>query len=175
MLGVSESWIRRHIADLPVIKVGRLIRFDPALLLRQFQGKHSPGNRLKTEGESSLNLQFRRYQRGYVFKRGKRIKTWYGMWREDVRKAGGGIVRRQRKIRLGTVSELPTLAAAREKLAQEMGSAPSVEMTFVELVQRWKAAVVPTIKTTTASYYVKELNSHAVPAFGNRKISTIGR
>jgi excisionase family DNA binding protein len=48
-LGTSESWVRRHVRELPAIRLGRLIRFDSALLLRQFQGKQSAGNRLKPE------------------------------------------------------------------------------------------------------------------------------
>jgi integrase len=173
ILGVSETWLYRHAHELPSVRVGRLLRFDRTLLLRQFQSTtpSRTGNRLNPK----RGIQMRRYQRGTVFKKGKRIKTWYGMWREDVPKPDGGIVRRQRKIRLGTVSELPTLSAAREKLAQEIGSAPSVEMTFAELVERWKAAVVPTIKNTTASYYLKELKAHVVPIFGTRQVSSIGR
>jgi len=137
ILGVSKSWLYRHAHELPSVRAGRLLRFDRNLLLRQFQSTtpSRTGNRLNP----TRGIQMRRYQRGSVFKKGKRSKTWYGMWREDVRKPDGGIVRRQRKIRLGTVSELPTLAAAREKLAHEIGSAPSVEMTFGELVERWKA------------------------------------
>jgi hypothetical protein len=42
--------------------------------------------------------------------------VWYGMWREDVRTAEGKIVRRQHNVTLGTVSELPTKAAAQEAL-----------------------------------------------------------
>ena len=171
ILGVSKSWLYRH--ELPSVRAGRLLRFDRNLLLRQFQS--TTPSRTVNRLNPKRGIQMRRYQRGSVFKKGKRSKTWYGMWREDVRKPDGGIVRRQRKIRLGTVSELPTLAAAREKLAQEIGSTPSVEMTFGELVERWKAAVVPTIKNTTATYYLKELKAHVVPAFGNREISTIGR
>jgi hypothetical protein len=31
-LNVSESWVRRHITELPSIRVGRLLKFDPQLL-----------------------------------------------------------------------------------------------------------------------------------------------
>src|SRR6202521_5650819 len=106
ILDVSKSWLYRHAHELPSVRAGRLLRFDRTLLLRQFQctTPSRTGNRLNPK----RGIQMRRYQRGSVFKKGKRSKTWYGMWREDVRKPDGGIVRRQRKIRLGTVSELPT-------------------------------------------------------------------
>jgi integrase len=51
----------------------------------------------------------------------------------------------------------------------------SVELTCSGLVERWKAAVVPTIKTPTATYYLKMLNVHVLPAFGRKEISSIGR
>jgi integrase len=173
LLGVSSSWIRRHSEELSVVKIGRLIRFDSSLLLRQFQGKQSAGNRLRPERRI---MGPRRYQRGYIYKVGRRIKVWYGMWREDVKKLDGGIVRRQRNVRLGSLSELPTRASAYEALSRHMGQMmPSVEMKVSELVERWNVAVVPTIKSTTAAYYQKELNVHIVPAFGHKEISTIGR
>src|SRR5260370_10521380 len=110
LLGTSESWVRRHVCGLPSVKVGRLVRFDTALLLRQFQCKQSSGNRLKPE--RGVKMRLRRYQRGYVYKAGRRIKVWYGMWREDIQKPDGTIVRRQRNIRLGALNELPTRSAA---------------------------------------------------------------
>jgi integrase len=124
-----------------------------------------------------MSLQLRRYQRGYVYKTGKKVKVWYGMWREDVLNQDGKTSRRQRNIRLGTVSELPTRAAAFEELSRQMGLSrkPSVMMTLSELFERWKVVVVPTIKTTTADYYQKILRAHVVPNFGKREVSSIGR
>jgi integrase len=174
-LGVSESWVRRHQHELPIVRTGRLVRFDSVLLRQKFHGKQSSGNRLKTGGK--VNLQLRRYQRGYVYKTGKKQKVWYGMWRDDVRTPEGKTVRRQRNVRLGTLAELPTRTAAYEKLTQHMAIAgkPSLDMDFSELVRRWEEAVVPTIKATTANYYQKLLRAHILPHFGQQQISTIGR
>jgi integrase len=124
-----------------------------------------------------MNLQLRRYQRGYVYKTGKRHKAWYGMFREDIRSPEGSIVRRQRNVKLGTVAELPTRRDALEALSRkmELQQEPSTEMTFSELVERWRTAVVPTIKLTTATYYQKLLRAHLLMAFGQCRISTIGR
>ncbi|MEO8736637.1 MAG: site-specific integrase [Edaphobacter sp.] len=54
-------------------------------------------------------------------------------------------------------------------------SKPTMQLTFAELSERWKTAVVPTLKTSTASYYLKLLRSNVVPAFGAWEVSRIGR
>jgi len=175
LLGVSQSWVRRHVRELPTVRVGRLVRFDSALLQRQFQGKYTAGNRLKPEGVEHMSLRLRRYQRGYVYKTGKKIKVWYGMFREDIPQPDGQVVRRQRNIRLGTLSEFPTRAAAYEELSRRVGTKPTIELTFAELVERWKVAVVPTLKSTTAICYLNTIRARVIPVFGEREVSNIGR
>jgi len=101
--------------------------------------------------------------------------VWYGMWRQDVPNPDGGFTRRQRCVKLGTVSELPDRSKARERLSRLMGQKPSVEMTFSELVDRWKVVVVPTLKDSTAGMYLFKLHRYVVPVFGNREISDISR
>ncbi len=117
-LGVSESWVRRHILELPVVRLGRLIRIDSSQLSKQFEGRSlaqtsgiglasiAIGKPLKP-GRSIMP----RYQLGSVYQAGRKQKTWYGRFREDIRKPDGTIKRRNRNIRLGTVSELPILFA----------------------------------------------------------------
>jgi integrase len=177
LLGVSECWIRRHVAELPVVRLGRLLRFDPTLLLRRFQCRHSPGNRLEPEGTGNMSFRLRRYQRGYVYKTGKRIKAWYGMYREDVKLPDGSILRHPHNVKLGTVSELPTKAAAQEALARRISAfgATLTELNVVELIERWKTAVAPTLKATTATSYLNVLRARVVPVFGNWNVSEIGR
>jgi hypothetical protein len=171
-LRVSESCVRRHIAELPIVRVGRLVRVDAALLSGQFRGKLSPGKSLKPERKLMLS----RYQRGYVYQTGSKVKTWYGRFREDVPQADGQIVRRSRNLRLGTLTELPTKAAARNKLADQLrNSDPSVEMNFGELSERWETIAIPTLKLSTGAHYRNALRAYVIPAFGKRKISTIGR
>ena len=72
-LGVSTSWVRRHRSELPVVPVGRLVKFHPRLLSLKFQGTNKSGNRLKSE---RIVPMFRRYQSGSVIQRGK--KGWRG-------------------------------------------------------------------------------------------------
>jgi excisionase family DNA binding protein len=174
-LGVSESWVRRHAHELPAVRVGRLVRFDAALMLRTFSGKPSGSGKGESLGKEAVIVQ-RRYQNGSVYKRGKK-KVWCGMFREDVRKPDGGLLRRQRKIRLGTLAELPTKHAAMNELQKHMAlnSKPAVELTLSELVERWQGAIVPTLKHSTANFYVRSLNSRIVPTLGQEPISRLGR
>lgn len=170
-LHVSESWVRRHQHELPLVRAGRLIRFDAALLQTQFRGKQVSGNRLKT-GES-MSLQ--RYQKGYVYRRGKK-KVWYGMFREDVREADGTIARKQLNVRLGTIAELPTKNAAAAKLSELLGkSSCSVEMTFRELAQRWENVEGPTMKLSTCQHYKNALSAYVLPYLGVENIAAINR
>jgi len=97
------------------------------------------------------------------------------MFREDIR-AAEGTERRQRMIRLGTFSELPTKKSARNKLAEILGSSTEkVEMSFLELTDRWKMAEGPTLKATTFSHYNNALRAYVLPIFGNRQIASITR
>jgi hypothetical protein len=62
---------------------------------------------------------------------------------------------------------------AEELLRQEMNAKPCPQTTFSELVQGWRANVVPTIKESTANYYNKMLDGHVIPYFGKIEISRI--
>jgi integrase len=121
-------------------------------------------------------MGYRRYQHGSVLKRGKKgSQMWYGMWREDVPKPEGGFDRRQRNVKLGTVAELPNRSMARERLALAMNQKPTGRLTFAELVEKWKATVVPTLKDSTAANYTYNLERYLVPAFGSLEIASITR
>jgi integrase len=99
------------------------------------------------------------------------------MWREDVKLPDGSIRRRQRNLRLETVAELPTKTAAYQALAPHIcvSGRTSSELKFSELVERWRATIIPTIKRTTATYYENTLRAHIVRAFREKQISAITR
>lgn len=172
--GVSESWFYHHWHELPHLRIGGSIRFDAALLHRHFQLKFPLRTKTATNPERRT-MGLRRFQRGSVVKQGKKVKVWYGIWREDVRQPDGGFVRCKRKVRLGTVSEFPTRTLAYEELARRMNVKPTTALTFSELYERWERAIAPTIKLSTLRYYQKELRVHVLPVFGSREISTISR
>lgn len=167
LLGVSVKWVRRHIAELPVIRMGRLIRLNADALSQLVEQ-----NSLKPERSPMIS----RYQRGFVYQRGRK-KVWYGIFREDIR-TSTGMERRQLQVRLGTPAELPTKNAARNKLTELMTAKeaqPSVAITFSELVNRWSKAEGPTMKESTFAHYLHALHKYVVPAFGDKEISGINR
>jgi integrase len=118
-----------------------------------------------------------RYQLGRVYKKGKNAVKWYGQFREDQIDAEGKLFRLQKNVCLGTLTELPTKQAARRELARRMGTgAPAkADMLFCDLVTRWRAGVVPTLRNSTATYYLKMLSGHVLPAFGRREVKSISR
>jgi len=176
LLNVSECWIRRHKSGLPVVRIGGLIRFDAALLRRDLACRIPAEKPLKLRG-AAMSHQIRRWQQGSVYKTGKRTKMWYGMWREEFSDGDGKVKRRQRNVKLGPVTELPTKVAAREVLARRVGAAlkPKVEMTLSDLFGRWQKVASLSLKTSTYAHYVNALKSYVVPAFGNREIANIER
>jgi excisionase family DNA binding protein len=78
LLNVSECWIRRHKSELPVVRIGGLIRFDESLLRRNLACRIPCEKPLRLRGER-MSYQIRRWQQGSVYKTGKRLKTWYGI------------------------------------------------------------------------------------------------
>ncbi len=172
LLGVSTSWVRRHIPELPCARMGRLIRFDALLLSEQVRARIESGKSLKPERTPMLS----RYQRGYLYQTGKKLKVWYGMYREDVRKPDGQIERRQHHIRLGTLAELSTKSAARNRLLELLKTSPAKpEMSFQELAERWEKAEGSTMKATTLCHHKNTLRAYVLPKFGERKITEINR
>ena len=118
---------------------------------------------------------FARYQRGSVRQLGK-TKVWYGTYREDVKTPTGQIERRQRQVRLGTLAELPTKNAARNKLSAILQNPSPLEgTTFQELATRWQSAEGPTLKTSTLQHYTNALRAYVLPVFGKQTITSINR
>jgi integrase len=149
-----------------------LIRFDEELLSRQLSARIESGKPLKPERTD----MFFRYQRGFVYQKGRKVKVWYGRIREDVRNPDGEAERRHRNIRLGTLEELPTKSAARKHLAELLkDSPPKMEMSFRKLAERWEKAEGSTMKATTLSHYKNALRAYVLPIFGDRKIAEINR
>jgi integrase len=149
-----------------------MVRFDSSLLFGELRTKMQSGKPLKPERTD----MFFRYQRGFVYQKGRSVKVWYGRVREDFRKPDGEVERRHRNIRLGTLDELPTKSAARKHLAKLLkDSPPKMEMTFRELTERWEKAEGSTIKGTTLHHYKNALRAYVLPKFGDRKIADINR
>jgi len=168
ILGVSGSWVRRHKHELPTVSMGGLVRFDAALLSEHLRGRVTAGNSLKSE---RTPMEPSRYQRGSVALKGK-VKTWYGTYREDVL-TPAGTERRQRRVRLGTVTELPTKNVALNELAKKMDIAPTTDTTFQQLATRWQTAVGPTYKMSTLEHYTNAVRAYVLPIWKDRRITAI--
>ena len=166
---VSESWIRRHISELPHSRHGRLIRFDPDALKSTVVARKSlePTRRLMPNN---------RYQRGGVYLRGKK-KMWYGTYRLDTPEG-----RRSINIPLGTLQELPTKVSARDKLREKIAEMTKSEvplsassMKFSELVKRWEQSEGPGMGETTLTHYTNALRASVLPKWKDRSIDSIQR
>jgi integrase len=174
-LNVSQSWIRRHLIELPVLRFGRLLRIDCDGLEYTIEN----GKSLKSE---KVNMTPRRYQRGSViWKRSKTGKeeVAYGVYRVDVQTATG-IKREQKKVQLGTRKELPTNSQARKKLNDIISEAESKpptpeKMIYQDLAKSWQDSEGPTQTKPTADRYAMVLRAWLLPYWKNRSISSITR
>jgi len=124
----------------------------------------------------------RRFQRGSLFKRGKREKVWVARWWEDVINADGTMRRMRRSIVIGTVAEFCTRRLAMRALSERLRSLnsgsqrPQAMRTLKEFVQMdWEPVVLPTLKHATQMHYKYVLRVHLIPIFGERRLPDISR
>lgn len=170
-LNVSESWVRRHISELPQSRQGRLIRFDPDELKRRVENRKSlePTRRLMPNN---------RYQRGGVYLRGKHNDTWYGTYRIDTPEG-----RQPLNVRLGTKRELVTKAAARQKLQDMIADITKTDavpltaksMRYSTLVEKWKHSEGPAMSENTLKHYTDALHAYILPTWKDYSIDSIQR
>jgi len=174
-LHLSESWVRRHLCELPYTRKGRLIRFDPDALHTTIQA----GKSLESGRNTAMPVP-RRYQQGsIVWKDTTDGKVAYGVYRVDVQTAKG-IERQQKKVRRGTRKELPTDSHARKKLTALIADAESgppvpERMTFGELAESWRASEGPTLTKPTFDRYAMVLRTWLLPIWKGRTIQSITR
>jgi len=184
-LHFSESWVRRRLPDLPHIRQGRSIRFDPDDLKRTVADRKS----LKPRKVQTMN----RRQRGGAILVGN---VWYGTWRLDLPDGR----RKPIKFRMGTREEigfsqqdaylaLPNklkeyLAAMEEaekkpesKQQKSKSKTDNVPETFLELVKEWIEIDGPGIRKksqTTFEHYTEALSAY-FGKFNNKKLADIQR
>ncbi len=124
----------------------------------------------------------RRFQRGSLFRRGKREKVWVARWWEDVINADGTMGRMRRSIVIGTVAELCTRRLAMRALSELLrtlnsgSQRPQAMRTLKDFVQMdWEPVVLPTLKYATQMHYKYMLRVHLIPAFGEQRLPDISR
>ena len=124
----------------------------------------------------------RRYQMGCLFVRGKRHKVWVARWREDVMLADGRLGRVQRSEVLGAANDIPSrrearkLIEARLKPINQGSHRPEARLVFETFVQeKWKPAVLPATKPSSAKHYMFDLERYLLPVFGPMHLCDITR
>ena len=124
----------------------------------------------------------RRFQRGSLFKRGKREKVWVARWWEDVINADGTMGRVRRSIVIGTVAEFTTYRLAMHALSERLRllnsgrQRPQPTRTLKDFVQKdWEPVVLPTLKYATQKHYKYILKAHLIPAFGEFRLPDLSR
>ena len=124
----------------------------------------------------------RRFQKGQLFKSGRRRKVWVGRWREDVMLEGGMIGQVRRWRVLGSLADVPTRREAQALLDERLravnsgASRPESSIAFGTFVEeQWKALVLPTFKASTQHGYKTVLNVHVLPAWRDWRLRDIER
>ena len=121
-----------------------------------------------------------RWQRGWLFKRGKRNPVWVGRFREDALSDDCSRVRRQKSVILGFVRELSKREALRrlsERLAliNQGRHKPELLATFERFVlDRWEPNILPMLRFSTARNYRHLVRRHLLPFFGQVRLPDIG-
>jgi integrase len=121
----------------------------------------------------------RRYQKGSLFLRGKRVRVWIGRWREDERGEDGAVRRVHRTVVIGTQREFPTRRLAERELERQLApiNSPTYRArhscSFAQFARRWQEAVLPHYKPSTARDIRSQLRKHLVPALGDQPLRDI--
>src|ERR1039458_2428341 len=125
------------------------------------------------EGEKMTR---RRFQRGSIYKRGKR-KVWVARFFEDVIAPDGAVKRIRRSETLGSITEIPTRRQAEQVLQDRLRLfnsseyRPSSSCTLREYAEnRWLPEVLPTLKHSTKKHYQYILRVHVYPAIGDMQL-----
>jgi integrase len=130
------------------------------------------------EGEKMTR---RRFQRGSIYKRGKR-KVWVARFFEDVIAPDGAVKRIRRSEILGSITEIPSRRQAEQVLQDRLRLfnsseyRPSSTCTFREYAEnRWLPEVLPTLKYSTKKHYQYVLRVHLYPSLGEMQLRLITR
>jgi integrase len=137
----------------------------------------SQGQRLDGQGESMAR---RRYQRGYLYLRGRRTSVWAGRWREDVMRSDGSVRRIRRSFVIGTRADFPTRRLAERQFETLLArfNAPSYRpgriATLAEFADRWRREVLIHHKPSSIKAANSHLRCHILPLLGKTKLEELG-
>jgi hypothetical protein len=125
-------------------------------------------------GQSSLggNLARKRYQKGYLFLRGKKQQVWVGRWLEDVIGPDNKTIRIHKSEVIGTKADFPTKRLAQRELdirlsrINSLSYQPQKVISFADFAERWKRNIMSNYKPSTKSGMKSSINRWLVPHFG---------
>ena len=137
--------------------------------------------KLGQSGQSSLggNLARKRYQKGYLFLRGKKKQVWVGRWLEDVIGADNKVIRIHKSEVIGTKADFPTKRLAQRELdirlsrINSLSYQPQKVISFADFAERWKRNVMSNYKPSTKSGMKSSVNRWLVPHFGQLQLHQI--
>lgn len=98
---------------------------------------------------------------------------WEILVREDIQGLDGCMVRRQKRLFLGTTREIPTQRIARriaEPILAQINSTvsrPKLVSRFADFARRWSETVLTEMKPSSQVSIRSVVRHHLVPAFGN--------
>lgn len=121
----------------------------------------------------------RRYQRGCLFKRGKREKVWVGRWLEDELQPDGTIKRTHKSEVLGSLKDFPTKRLAQRELDGRVlvVNSPTYRArptaTLSELTEKWKMLVMVNHEESTQRSEKSDIKAW-VAAIGGVQVRDIG-
>ncbi len=121
----------------------------------------------------------RRYQKGQLFLRGKKIRVWVGRWREDEILPEGTVRRPFRSEVLGTLANYPTKRLARRaaderlSLVNDLRYRARPTATFAQFAPRWESLVATQYKPSAQTAYRSHIRVHLVPFFGDYSMKDI--
>lgn len=174
-IGVTPGWVykrtRRGAVDpLPVVRLGRRgIRFDPykvSLYIRTRE-RHRPDATLESSdgiarvsGKGHYTLTRKRLQTGSVRLREDRGPAyWQGFYREDIVNETGKTERKRCAVNLGSIKDICSEKAARQKLAvilepiNDVKHRPKKMMTFSGFIEKYRSLKLANQKGTTVHGY----------------------
>ena len=122
----------------------------------------------------------RRYQRGYLYLRGKKTSMWVGRWREDVMRSDGSVQRIRRSLVIGTRADFPTRRLAERQFETLLAriNAPSYRpgriASLAEFADRWRREVLIHHKPSSIKAANSHLRCHILPLLGKTKLEELG-
>ena len=123
----------------------------------------------------------KRYQKGHLYKTGKRRQVWRARWVEPVVRSNGTVGRILRNEFIAEVRDVPTRRQAQSILDEKLRGLnqgfhkPQAVICFRQFVEdHWIKQVLPIFKASTAESHRIRLHKHVLPYFGEKRLCDIG-